>query len=454
MPTSRYLEGNFAPVTEEVTAFDLPVEGQIPEALHGLFVRNGPNPAVPPEGAYHWFVGDGMVHGVALEGGRARWYRNRWLRTEAYAAATGQPAPDAPTDITIADIELSPGNTNVLAHGGMLMAMCEVSLPIRLDTELATVGRHDYGGAVQRIAFNAHPKIDPVNGEMHIVGYDVVRQPYVRYHVIGADGTYLRGIDIDTPGPTMMHDIALTAEHLVLFDLPVLFDLGLVSDGRRMPFGWAPDYGARIGLLRRDDPTGDVRWFDIDPCYVFHTVNAYEDDGRVVVDGFRYDHTFKVEEDGPDDGVGNVLRRWTIDPAAGVVKEETVDGRTAEFPRIDPRRVGLPHRYSYAVGLDSVFGAHELESFYKYDLHSGSVIEHRLPAGHQAGEGVFVPAEADSAEDEGWLLSYVYDAERGGSDLVILDAADFAAPPRAVVHLPARVPHGFHGSWVPAGATA
>src|SRR5688572_16851702 len=143
MARSRYLEGNFAPVTEEVTAFDLPVEGSIPDELRGLFVRNGPNPAVPPEGAYHWFVGDGMVHGVALQDGRALWYRNRWIRTEALAAATGQAAPAGPPDITIADIELSPGNTHVLAHAGMLMAMCEVSLPIRLGPELETIGRHD-----------------------------------------------------------------------------------------------------------------------------------------------------------------------------------------------------------------------------------------------------------------------------------------------------------------------
>lgn len=445
---SRYLLDNFAPVTEEVTAFDLPVDGTIPDGLHGLFVRNGPNPAVPPEGGYHWFIGDGMVHGVALRDGKALWYRNRWIRTEAYAQATGEAAPPGPPDITIADIELSPANTHVLSHAGMLMAMCEVSLPVRLTEELETIGRHDYGGAVQRIAFNAHPKIDPVTGEMHVVGYDVVRTPYVRYHVIAADGTYLRGVDIDTTGPTMMHDIALTAEHVVLFDLPVVFDLALVGTDRRMPFAWSPEYPARIGVLRRDDPTAAVRWFDIEPCYVFHTLNAYDDAGTIVVDGLRYDHTFAVETDGPDDGVGNTLCRWTIDPVAGVVKEETIDDRTAEFPRADPRLVGRPYRYGYAVRLDSLFGAGGGNGLCKYDVRTGSVVEHPLPAGSNAGEGVFVPAGADAAEDEGWVLTLVHDAARDRSDLVILDAADFTAPPQATIHLPTRVPHGFHGSWV------
>lgn len=450
MPRSRYLLDNFAPVTEELTAFDLPIDGAIPDGLDGLYVRNGPNPAAPPEGAYHWFTGDGMVHGVALRDGKALWYRNRWIRTEALAGATGQEAPPGPRDITIADVELSPANTHVLAHGGMLMAMCEVSLPVRLTEELETIGRHDYGGAVQRIAFNAHPKIDPVTGEMHVVGYDVVRKPYVRYHVIAADGTYLRGIDIDTTGPTMMHDFALTAEHVVLFDLPVLFDINLVGTGRPMPFGWSPEYPARIGVLRRDDPTGNVRWFEIEPCYVFHTLNAYDDAGTIVVDGLRYDRTFAVEPDGPDDGVGNTLCRWTIDPVAGVVKEETIDDRTAEFPRADPRHVGMPYRYGYAVQLGSLFGQSEHEGLYKYDLDTGLVAEHTLSPGRRAGEGVFVPAATDAAEDEGWVLALVHDGERDQSDLVVLDASDFTAPPRATIHLPTRVPHGFHGSWVPA----
>jgi carotenoid cleavage dioxygenase-like enzyme len=447
---SRYLLGNLAPVAEELTAFDLPVEGTIPEGLDGLYVRNGPNPAAVTDGPYHWVVGDGMVHGVRLGDGRAAWYRNRWVRTEALHRSVGREVPAGPPDITIGGVELSPANTNVVAHAGMLLAMCEVSLPVRLDEELETLGRHDYGGAVQRIAFNAHSKVDPDTGELHVIGYDVLREPFVRYHVIGADGTYVRGVDIEIPGPAMMHDIALTTGHVVLLDLPVLFDLDAVAAGRPMPFAWSDDYGARLGLLRRDAPEAGVRWFDIDPCFVYHTVNAYEDGDRVVVDGFRYRTTFAVEHDGPDDGVGNTLCRWTIDPSAGVAKEETVDGRTAEFPRVDPRRMGRPYRYGYAVRFDAVFKDAETSGFHKYDMGSGAVEAHPLPSGQRADEAVFVPAGADAAEDDGWLLSFVYDAGTGRSSLVVLDASDFAAPPLATVRLPTRVPHGFHGSFVPA----
>ncbi|HEV7688031.1 MAG TPA: carotenoid oxygenase family protein, partial [Acidimicrobiia bacterium] len=143
------------------------------------------------------------------------------------------------------------------------------------------------------------------------------------------------------------------------------------------------------------------------------------------------------------------LHRWRVDVAAGTVKEETLDDRAVEFPRVDERRVGRPARFGYAVHTRPGPGGFAMETaLVKYDLADGTSEEHRFGPGRTPGEGVFVPVSDDSGEDDGYVLAYVYDAGSDSSDLVILDASDFTATPVATVSLPQRVPFGFHGSWV------
>ncbi|MBA3303321.1 MAG: carotenoid oxygenase family protein, partial [Acidimicrobiia bacterium] len=393
-----------------------------------------------PQGPYHWFTGDGMVHGVALGGGQARWYRNRWVRTSAMAEKLGEPAPRGPEPPMF-----DASNTNVLGHAGRVLALTEGCIPYELTAELDTVGRHDFGGPLPS-GFTAHPKVDPATGELlgFAYGFD---HPYVRYHVIGSDGALVRSVDLDTAGPTMMHDFAVTEHHAVFFDLPVLFRLDLAMDPSvPFPFTWDDDYGARVGILPRDG-SGAVEWFEVDPCYVFHPLNAYEDGDRVVVDVVRYPSMFRpATEASPTEPV-TTLDRWVIDRTSGKVHEDRLDDRHQEFPQVDPRRVGREHRYGYAASA-AAFGK-EGSSILKHDLRHGSVESHEFGTAKVPGEASFVPAAAGAGEDEGWLLSFVYDGERDGSDLVVLDATDLAGPPVAVVTLPQRVPFGFHGNWVP-----
>jgi len=445
---NRYLAGNFAPVSDERTATDLPVEGAIPKELRGRLLRNGPNPIAPDPAAYHWFMGDGMLHAIELRDGRAVSYRNRWVRTDQAVSLLGEdPIPGQPDDVF--PVGSSVANTHVVTHAGKIFALVEVCLPTEVRPDLSTVGRYDFGGKL-RSAMTAHPKVDPVTGEMLFFGYDPFGPPWLRYHVVNANGELVRSEDIDIKGPSMVHDFAITERNVVFLDLPVVFDFDLVGK-RPFPAEWKPDYGARVGVMPRDGGNADVRWFDVEPCYVFHPLNAYDEGSTIVVDVARHPKMFATDIYGPAE-LPPTLDRWTIDLDAGKVIEERLDDRPQEFPRVDDRVVGRRHRYGFATHFGIDDEGIQLGGLVKHDLQTGTSEARSFGRGTHASEGVFVPAADDAGEDEGWLLSVVYDERRDASDLVVLDATDVTGAPVATVRLPQRVPFGFHGSWVPEGA--
>jgi len=430
-----FLRGNYAPVRDEQTVTALTVEGAIPRALRGRYLRNGPNPKdhAPP----HWFFGDGMLHGLAVEDGRALWYRNRWIQTKQLRERTRLVGPDGQRDLMA-----GPGNTNVIQHAGRTLALAETSLPWEISRELETVGSYNFGGRLST-GMTAHPKVCPATGELHFFDYNWF-SPYVTYHCANAAGELIRSVPIDVPGPTMMHDFAITDGHVLIMDLPVVFDFERAMRGS-MPYRWGEDYGARVGVMKRGDETGAMQWFDVQPCYVFHPMNAYENDGRITVEVARYPELWREGSDRFDLAS---LHRWEFDLRAGTVVETALDDRPIEFPRIDDRLCGLQHRYGYAVrNLSSV--QEEATSLLKYDLRTGASLEHDFGPGHYPNEAVFAPDPSSREEDAGWLMSFVYDAANDRSDFVILDAQSFTAGPVATVHLPCRVPFGFHGNWMP-----
>jgi carotenoid cleavage dioxygenase len=446
--TSRYLQGNFAPVDLEVSAYDLEVVGALPAELTGRYVRTGPNPLDRTE-LDHWFVGNGMVHGVRLDGGRAAWYRNRYVQNEAIAELKGRPDVGGPT--TGVD---GSGNTNVVHHAGRMFAINEVSMPMEIDRELETLARVDFGGPMPA-GMNAHPKFDPVTGEMHVMAY-FFTEPFLRYHVIDTAGRLVRTEEIDVAGPVMVHDMGLTQSNVIVFDLPVVFDLDMAASGRRLPYKWDPDYTARVGVMPRNGTAADTTWIEIEPCYVFHPLNAYDDGSNVVIDVVRYDKVFAVDLDGPTDTM-QTFDRWTIDTAAGKVLSERIDDRPQEFPRGDERLATERHRFGYSLGsvlAELGGGPTQTTSVLKHDLVAHTTEELPLGPGRIGGEFVFVPASDDAGEDEGWLLGYVYDSATDRSELLVLDARDFGAAPVARVMLPVRVPAGFHGNWIPDRALA
>jgi len=342
--TKWYLERNYRPLPNEVAAVDLPVQGALPPGLEGRYVRNGPNPR-PGREPSHWFLGDGMLHGIRMSGGRAEWFKSSWVRTSPFDS--GQPFSFL-EDGTL-DRLASLANAHVICHAGRILALYEQSFPTEVTPELETVGAYDFAGRLTT-GVTAHPKRCPLTGELLFFGYDAA-PPYLSYHRVTEGGELVQSENIDMPGPTMIHDFTVTATHVVWMDLPVVFDADLAMQGR-FPYQWSDSYGARLGVLPRTGGNADVRWFDVDPCYVFHTVNASQDDtGTITLDVARYPELWRGAPEGFDQAAS--LWRWTIDTGGGTVSEQQLDDQPCEFPRVDPRRVGLANRYTWLATTDS-----------------------------------------------------------------------------------------------------
>jgi carotenoid cleavage dioxygenase len=444
-----YLQGNFAPVYDELTATELRVHGRVPDALCGRYLRNGPNPLSPQEpSTYHWFTGDGMVHGIRLRDGRAEWYRNRWARSDEVARALGEsPRGGAAAH---ADMDFA-ANTNVIGFAGRTFAIVEGGgRPYELDDELETIGRCDFAGTLEG-GYTAHPKRDPLTGELYAVSYFFGWGDDVEVTVIDPSARVRSARRVTMGGPVSVHDTAITQRWIVLLDLPVTFSMEALAQGAQFPYRWQDDYHPRVGLLPRDGDSTDVVWHDVEPCYVFHPMNAYDDpDGDgIVLDVVRHPSMFRTHVLGPAEGVPT-LDRWHIDARGGAVKDERLDDRGQEFPRVDERRVGLPHRFGYAPAVDRQQDHFATEAaLLRHDFETGISTARSFGAGSALGEAVFVPRADDAGESEGWLLLLVYSAGTNTSALHVLNAEDFTGEPQAVIELPQRVPAGFHGNWVP-----
>lgn len=441
-----FLTGIHRPMTQELTLTELTVSGNIPAALEGRYLRIGPNPIAPDTASHHWFIGDGMVHGLRLSGGRALWYRNRWIRSNAVAAALGV----APADGTHRALDTV--NTNVVDIAGRTLALVEAgSSPVELSETLEGQRYDAFGGGLAG-AFSAHPHRDPVTGEHHAVCYEGRNPDEIRHVVVDASGQVRRELAIPVKHGPMIHDCAITARWVVILDLPVTFSMKALTAGHGFPYRWNPDHAARVGLLPRDGTAADIVWCDVEPAYAFHVGNAFEQpDGTVALDLCVYERMFDDGAPGPDSRCRG-LERWTVDPARRKVTVRTLDAAPQDFPRPDERRFGQPYRYLWTMALPAELDPQFVgTALYQHDLETGTRQVHDFGPGHHPGEFVFIPAAADSAEGEGWLMGLVVDRAAEATDLVILDASRVAAPPVASVRLPHRVPPGFHGNWI-AGA--
>jgi carotenoid cleavage dioxygenase len=457
--TSTWLTGLYEPVTDELDVTDLEVRGTIPDGLRGSFWRNGPNPAFAPLGGYHLFDGDGMIHAVDLADGRAR-YRNAWVGSAGLTAeqraghalfgGLAEFTMPPPEVIAEAGMMKNTANTSVIRHAGRHMALMEACPPTELTADLTTVGPVDFHDDFSG-AFTAHPRLDPTTGELHAFGYSPVA-PYLRYHVIDADGRLDRSLDLDLPRPVMMHDFAITDRYAVFFDLPAVFDLdALLSGGEGIR--WEPDAGARIGLLPRAAVSGDaIVWHDVDPFWMFHLVNAHDAaDGTIIVEGCRSSRlntAFGGET--LAEPVRPSLHRWTIDPAARAVTDAALDDGWADFPRTAEAVGSKPYRYGYLARADQ-WDTEEVVFRYvsRFDMATGARTEHDLGPGRAGGEAVFAADPDGAAEDDGWVLTFAHDRADGSTELLVLDAAHLDDEPVARVAMPRRVPLGFHAGWFP-----
>jgi carotenoid cleavage dioxygenase-like enzyme len=427
-----HLQGNYGPVDHEVDATNLPVEGEVPEALEGAYYRNGFNP--PSGWSDHWFFGAGMIHKIEFGGGQARSYRNRYVRTP-YLDST----PDLMT--AMMDPTLSPANTNLIRHAGRYLALEEAHRAWEVTADLDTVSCFDFAGRFEGKAMTAHPKICPETGELLFFGYSMMAEPYLTYYRADASGNLVQSEDIDIGRAIMMHDFNITRNHVIFMDLPIV--IGAIGPQ------YQPEAGARLGVMPRNGTNADVKWYDIAPCTVFHPLNAYEEGSKIVMD------ICKQEKGQMHEGMADLgaepakLWRWTIDTETGQVSDEPIDDHYSDFPKVDDRLVGLKSRYGFAASFENGDAPMLGKNVIKYDLEKGTSELHNLGDTCRGQEPVFVPSSPDAPEGDGFVLALSYDEATDSSDLVIIDAQNFEAPPIGRVKLPQRVPYGAHGNWIP-----
>ncbi|MDZ7958413.1 MAG: carotenoid oxygenase family protein [Aulosira sp. DedQUE10] len=448
-----YLDGNFAPVRQEISTDTLQVVGQLPPDLAGMFVRNGPNPQWAPIGKYHWFDGDGMLHGVRISEGKAT-YRNRYVQTRGWqiehkagkAVWTGfmeSPQMDNPYGFY-----KNTGNTALIWHAGQMLALNEGGAPHSITLpELGTIGEYTYNNKLVS-AFTAHPKVDPVTGEMMFFGYSFA-PPYLQYSRVSAAGELLQTVAIDIPTSVMMHDFAISENYTIFMDLPLTLSAERLHRGEPMLM-FESDRPSRFGIVPRSGDNGNIRWFESSPCYVFHTLNAYEEGDEVVLIACRMSSTtVLVTTDSQADPDGNIprLHQWRFNFKTGTVREQQLDDVAAEFPRINENFLGRQTQYGYTGRLANT-PLPLFDGVIKYDISSGKSQTHEFGQGRYGGEAVFAPRPGATTEDDGWLITFVYDENSGNSELIVVNAQDITGEPVARVIIPQRVPYGFHGTWI------
>ena len=423
---------------DELTHGSLSVDGHLPEGLDGAFVRIGPHGTLG-----HPLSGDPLVTAIRLRDARAEWVRTRWVRTDRVSRALGElPAPGPRRGLS------DNANAGVIQHAGRILALGDGGvLPYELGTDLSTRARHNFDGTLPR-GFAAHPERDPVTGELYAAAY-YHEAPYVQHIIVDVQGRVRRAEPISVKNASMMHAYSLTEHYAILYDLPVVFSPAAAAAGARVPYAWDDTYGARLGILPREGADCDVQWIEIEPCYVFHAMNAYEsDDDHLVVDVVRHEHAVNREPWRPGQ-TPPALWRWAVDLRGGAVHAEQLDDRPQEFPVVDERFKGCAVRYGLTTEMSPGSAPYGGRSLLRHNLPSGTTEIHDFGPDEEAADPVFIPRSPEAQEGDGWVMTLVRDAGSGMSKLVVLDTASFSGDPVAVVWLPPTGPRGFHSTWLP-----
>jgi carotenoid cleavage dioxygenase len=464
-PIHPLLSGNFAPVDRELVLSDFKVIGEIPKDLNGLYVRNGTNRRHAHPGRYHWFDGDGMLHAARFENGNVV-YRNRWVRTHGLAEedAAGRalwggimepPRADRP-EMPMKDTS----NTDVKFHAGKLLTMWYLAGdiyavdPATLDTE----ARETFGGTLP-CHVSAHSKVDEHTEEFLFFDYTRTA-PFMSYGVAGPDRRVKHWTPIELPGPRLPHDMAITRNYSILHDLPLFYDMDAFRSGRHK-LKFYPEIPARFGVIPRYGKGSEIRWFEAEPCFIYHVVNAWEEGDEVVMTGCRYVTPRKYNGE-PDAErfakmiaalmMDAILYQWRFNLRTGAVKEAPIeDTLNAEFPTINSASQGSPSRFCYSLMMSRwPAGVPRFTGLAKFDLATGAYAAYSEGPDCWYSEAPFAPRDNAAAEDDGYLVSFVWNAAERRSEIQVFDARRLGAGPIARVVMPVRVPNGFHATWVDA----
>jgi carotenoid cleavage dioxygenase len=467
-----YRTGAWRPNLVEYDADELTVlEGHIPRDLDGVYLRNTENPLLPSIGRYHPFDGDGMVHAIRFRDGAAS-YRNRVVRTRGLAAELAAGAPQWAGIIEAPSASLRDGwgartrmkdasSTDVVVHAGKaLTTFYQCGDAYQLDpVTLAQEGPATWGGRFPAWGISAHPKLDEVTQELMWFAYSK-EAPYLRYGVLDARGALVHEVPVALPGPRLPHDMAFTEHYAILNDFPVFWDAALLEKGVHRPRFYS-QMPSRFAVIPRRGAAHEARWFEAEPTYVLHFINAFEEGDEVVLDGFF--QRDPMPRPSPEDGVwgplmkqvdlaamGTRARRWRFDLRTGRTREEPLSDLCCEFPSINGRHGGRPYRYAYVMTAKP--GWFLFDGLARLDTLTGRTERYAFPEGVYASESPMAPRLGARAEDDGYVVTFVSDVRSDRSECQVFDAAHVADGPVARVALPERICSGTHACWAPRGA--
>ncbi|MEH6635639.1 MAG: carotenoid oxygenase family protein [Halioglobus sp.] len=456
-----YLQDNYAPLDEErdFAEDQLRVEGKVPEKLVGAYMRDGANVAYQPNHYVYPLDGDGMVHAVYFKDGHVC-YKNRWVQTShlqterqfdrTIYGSVGK-LLEVPQEVIDAGGEPSPirntANTNVLYHGGKLFAMWEGGFPHLLNNDLSTVGLYDYDGALQPgDALTAHPKICPDTGQLITC---TQRWDSANYYtqIFDAAGKHLKTIPVEFQRKGIIHDLQITENYIIIFYAPAFHSVEKAMKGEN-PFMWEPESGTTIIAIPRDGSGKNVV-FETEAFFSWHFCNGFERGGKIIIDYIWINSIPFTQDQGT--GVEKQPRRMYrmgLDLTTRQVTNECFSDVFCEFSRVDERLMGKNYRYGFAAASNREWGdAHGYNCTGRFDFQTGETRLWEFGVDANAGEPVHVPNPDSEREEDGWIMNFVYNPGEGAF-LSILNAGDFDSGPVAKVHIPGRVPNGFHGNWM------
>ncbi|AQT82317.1 apocarotenoid-15,15'-oxygenase [Mycolicibacterium litorale] len=464
-----YRTGPWRPQRNEWRADDLPVvQGRIPDDLDGVYLRLTENPLHPAIAHYHPFDGDGMLHSIEFSNGAAH-YRNRFVRTDGFLAdnAAGRslwagfienPSDAIRTDGWGARTRMKDASsTDVVVHRGKALTsffMCGDLY--QADPYTAeTLGKETWGGAFPQWGVSAHPKVDPVTGELLFFSYSK-EAPYLRFGTVDKDGNLLHLTDVELPGPRMPHDMAFTENYAIFNDFPLFWDPQLLQHDLHLP-RFCRDLPSRFAVVPRRGDQSQIMWFETDPTYVLHFTNAYEDGDEIVLDGFFQNNPSPSTKGARSleeaafrwlalDGFESCLHRWRFNLVTGKATEEQLSDNFTEFGMINPDLQTRDYRYVYAATGEP--GRFLFNGLVKHDLQTG--VEERISLGDGvfASETPMAPRVGSSGEDDGYLVTFTMDMNDDTSYCVVLDANRPGDGPVCQLRLPERICSGTHSTWV------
>ena len=463
-----YMNGAWTPNFDEYDAEDMEVIGEIPKDIAGVYLRNTENPVHNAIGKYHPFDGDGMLHMMHFEDGKAT-YRNRFVRTRGFQAEAEAGGPLWVGMAGRPDRSLRPGfctqecikdssSTDIVVHAGeALSTFWQCGEGYRLDP--VTLDQLGIEAWTPIDGISAHPKVDENTGELLFFNYSK-HAPYMHYGVVGADNRLKHYVPVPLPGPRLPHDMAFSENYSILCDFPMFWNEELLQGNIHLPM-MHPDMKSRFAVIPRYGKTEDVQWFEADPTYVLHFTNAFEDGDELILDGyFQGDPMPGPAEHLPEEyqlllsyldlhAIKPHLRRWRFNLKDGSTKEEVLYDRSpVEFGTINQTFAGRPYRYAYsAVPTKGYF---LFDGLMKHDLETGESHQYLFGEERYGSEAPFIPCIGATEEDDGYLVSFVTDMKNDRSSCVLLDARRVQDGPICEIMLPHRICSGTHATWASA----